>query len=292
MSHNEEQEKMATKREREEDKSGLKWLLDALECPVCLDPMLETQILVCTNDQEHSLCLECHKDLDKKGQSCPVCREPLSKKRNLGLEKIAQNAPVAWINCRFQGCMFKRLSSDSVKEHENNDCLRRMVQCGECKCQTQLNKLAAHLVDQHNRLIWAQCRPNVEHSFWIDFAFNQSEVDQIPKVIQVDNKNLNIFFNWAEVEKKFYLFWVSFGGPKKEAVRYEYTIKIISSKEKKLGQTKILAEGTNSCVPCDVTPDQMKKMIDCFVVGKKVVKRASEGNDDKLQYIIKIQAAD
>jgi hypothetical protein len=61
-----------------------KSLLDALECPVCLEYMTPP-ITMCSSG--HSLCQACRPRLTR----CPTCRRPLLGIRNYALEHLARD---------------------------------------------------------------------------------------------------------------------------------------------------------------------------------------------------------
>jgi len=78
------------------------------------------------------------------------------------------------------------------------------------------------------------------------------------------------------------MFWISFRGTSKEAEEYEYTIKIQSSADKMAGRTKYLFIGTRQCVSCDVSHKDMKKTTEALFVSKDLMRKAAEGNKEKI----------
>merc|ERR1712168_1509581 len=88
--------------------------------------------------------------------------------------------------------------------------------------------------------------------------------------MKVIDDNLIFFDNWSELEDASYVTWISFYGPKCEAEKNKYSVKVISSKDQRLGKRKFLFEATAFCVPCDITFNQMKREWDCIVLSKTV----------------------
>ena len=85
------------------------------------------------------------------------------------------------------------------------------------------------------------------------------------------------------------MFWISFSGGQREAEEYEYSLKIISSADKKAGRTKYLFTGSRQCVSCDVSHRDMEKGKEALIIDKKLLLKASEGQDEKkLEYLLKI----
>jgi len=246
------------------------WLLQALKCPICCEPITDTPIFNCSNKQNHSMCYNCYQTLKTEGLHCPVCREPLTEDRSQRLEEIVERMPK--VTCKFGGCGLKKVSADVVRAHEENDCQFRIVECGKCDSKIQLNHLVEHLAIKHGRLKFptgfsSRCHCTIN-------------LDDMKKAqgMKVVHDNLLFFDNWAELDDASYIFWFSYFGPKSDAAKYKYSIQIISSKDQKLGKWKYLLEATAICVPCDVSFNEMKRERDCIMLSKKVVQCASEGN--------------
>ena len=103
-------------------------------------------------------------------------------------------------------------------------------------------------------------------------------------------KDLTFFMNGNDYNDDLMMFWISFCGTKKEAELYEYTIKIVSSAEKKAGRTQYLFTGSRRCVSCDVSHKDMKKTTEALFVGKDLMRKAAEGHDEKrLQWRLIVQ---
>ena len=109
------------------------WMKKALECPVCLDIIMDPPVFICDNYQGHSMCSNCHKSIQQNDKMCPVCRGPMGNRRNLGLESLVENIPNK-VTCRFQGCVFKRSKGSVVVKHEQS-CEYRLVPCGQCNTE-------------------------------------------------------------------------------------------------------------------------------------------------------------
>ena len=92
------------------------------------------------------------------------------------------------------------------------------------------------------------------------------------------NNDLQFIFNWRSYDAKVVMFWISLCGTPKEAKEYEYTVKIESSADSKAGRTKFLLTGTGECLSCDVSHEEATEVM---LFPKDILKKASEGNDEK-----------
>ena len=254
------------------------WLLESLECPVCLDPIMESPIFLCANEQKHSLCLKCFKRLKNVGGTCPVCRAQLTGGRNQKLEEIVEKVP-KW-TCKYEGCGFKRPVAGLVADHEENDCKFRSVPCGECDSLIKFNKFLDHLAGQHKR-------EKIQYQYQGCLStFIPLESMQKAQGMGVSKGNVTFLDNWAELDDTCYIFWMAYYGPKKEAENYKYTIRILSSREKESGTTKYVWESTAYCVPCDISLNEMKMGREGIILPKKMVQGASAGNVVKLNLAV------
>jgi len=93
--------------EDEEKPEIAEWMKKALECPVCLEIIMDPPVFICENSQGHSMCSTCHKSIQQKDKMCPVCRGPMENRRSVGLETLVENIPNK-ATCKFEGCDFKR----------------------------------------------------------------------------------------------------------------------------------------------------------------------------------------
>merc|ERR1712029_439727 len=91
-------------------------------------------------------------------------------------------------------------------------------------------------------------------------------------LIKVENGDAKLIFfeNWVEVEDTFFIFWISNCGPKKEASRFKYSLKIKSREDKE----NILYEGKSYCVPCDISHEEMKNRKAGILISKEIIKAA------------------
>jgi len=142
-------------------------LLDVLECPGCLEPIIQAPIYACANkQQQHALCFDCYKPLKRLLKTCPLCSERLTDHRCLRLENLVskmQDVAAAGykypkmlypahrvaISIRLLKTLSKSMKSMTAKEHEVNDCQFRLIPCGKCDETIQMNMLAEHLVQHH-----------------------------------------------------------------------------------------------------------------------------------------------
>jgi len=247
-------------------------LKDALECPVCLKTCLDPPIHQCENG--HYFCGDCHEPLQNEGKGCPVCRGQLIKARSLAVEKMLEKLPK--IKCRYEDCQFKRADIDAVHQHET-DCLFRLVECSVCEKGIPLSRISDHLVLTHRK------HPNTMENFGIEkkgFIPQESGLNKAQSPLKC--KDLTFFINRNDYNDDLMMFWVSFCGTKKEAEQYEYTIKIMSSAEKKAGRTQYLFTGSRRCVSCHVSHKDMKKTLEALFVSKELMRKAAEEHDEKM----------
>jgi len=251
--------------------------LRAMECPVCLEPFLKTLVFACDNQQQHSFCQICHQQLRDEGKSCPLCNKTLTGRRNVVLENVIEQMP-KWV-CKNDGCDFTRVGPEPVKEHEENCCTFRLIECGRTRCgqQIRLNNLQHHLSNVHGKIPF-----QINLSQPQNFTIGEKQMRKKQSIYEVpfQNEKLIFFKNWVKLDETFYMFWVSYGGPKNDAQKYEYTIMIKPSKDCNVEMAKSLFKATTYCVPCDVSHEEMKKRKEAIVVGKELVKRATEGDAD------------
>ena len=75
---------MATSEEKQKSSDFEEYIIDLLECPVCLDTIKTVPVYQCTNG--HVICKDCIVKLD----NCPICRNDSLLVRSLKLEEIVQ----------------------------------------------------------------------------------------------------------------------------------------------------------------------------------------------------------
>ena len=92
------------------------------------------------------------------------------------------------------------------------------------------------------------------------------------------NNGQEFLLNWKSYDAKAFMFWISLCGTPKEAKEYEYTVNIVSSADRKAGRLKFLLTGTGECLSCDVSHEEATEVM---LFPKDILKKASEGNDEK-----------
>ena len=266
---------MAEKK-RKADFSLPEWAAKSLECPVCLEKILDPPIFLC--EKGHVMCQTCREPLKTQDKPCPVCQGKLLDVRNLGLENFLEQLPK--IKCKYEGCTFERADGELVKRHEDEKCRERPGKCELCQDLIPLSKLSDHLVTKHGRKTLDYPNLGEERSFISTLPFEQKFKFQEP-LARVNN-DLDFLVNWKSYDSNLVMFWVSLCGTPMEAKEYEYTIKIESSAEKKAGRTKYLLIGTGDCISCDVSHEDVKKdETEVMLFSQGILKKAAEGNDEK-----------
>ena len=81
------------------------------------------------------------------------------------------------------------------------------------------------------------------------------------------------------------MFWISYIGAKDSARKYKYTMRVKASENSQ----KYHSEGTKWCVPCDLSPEEVKRKVCAIFLDKELVEEAMRGNNDKLWLNLTIQ---
>ena len=82
------------------------------------------------------------------------------------------------------------------------------------------------------------------------------------------------FYNWMCYDSYLTMFWISFGGAQKEAEKYEYTLKILSSAD----ATKYHFSGSRKCMSCEVSHEEIKKKGGALFLNKDLLETAGIDN--------------
>ena len=122
------------------------WVVKSLECPVCLETMIDPPIYQC--EKGHGMCSTCRETIKAQNKPCPVCRLKLTDARNVVVENILEQLPK--IKCKYEGCAFQRADSQLVKTHEEDECRERPVKCERCQEPIAMSKLVGHLQTEHD----------------------------------------------------------------------------------------------------------------------------------------------
>ena len=83
---------------------------------------------------------------------------------------------------------------------------------------------------------------------------------------KVDN-DLMFFYNWRHFDTNLTMFWISFCGAQKEAEKYEYTMKILNSADRR--DYHFL--GSRKCMSCEVSHEEMKKKGGALFLNKDLL---------------------
>ena len=255
-------------------KMKMEFEASTLECPVCLDVIMDPPIFICENISGHSMCSKCHEGLIKDKKPCPVCREPLKNRRNITLENIVEGFPNK-IECQYFGCEFQRSNEKLVRDHEM-ECDIRHVPCAHCDAKISLRGITDHLTKTHMKTILSIKWFPAANSFTINM-----NARRIQSVVSLEgNRDSPPFlFNVNSEENSTVIYWLSCVTPQKSAAKkYNYTLQIIA-KETKDGM-KIISQGTNLCVPCDLPEDKVRESDEYFVFSKTALAKAVRDNDE------------
>ena len=251
------------------------WMKRALECPVCLETIMDPPIFVCENSQGHSVCSTCHDTIQKYNKTCPVCPSRLSKRRNVAMERMVEGIPNK-IKCRFDGCDVQRSNEVAVKKHEEH-CEHRYISCEAEGCYDRkigLRKFAEHVIKEH--------RDGRK-------TFNNRQFSRrytIAMTAQVEYKSQDVlFFTDGHGPQTFLLnccscfgyksgsmlVWIAYIGPKESASNYKYTLQLEDA-----ARNIYLTEDTRYCIPCDLSHLDVMIRWCAVVLDNDSIKRATK----------------
>ena len=135
------------------------------------------------------------------------------------------------IKCKNEGCTFEKSNGQLVRRHED-ECMERPVKCEDCKEPVAMSKLVGHLQTKHHRQPLTYT--NLGEEWWYSVVLEWNGSYPLTKV----NNDLQFLFNWKGYDANAKIFWISLYGTPQEAKKYEYTIKIVSSSEKRLAEQR------------------------------------------------------
>ena len=213
------------------------WVTKSLECPVCLEPMMDPPIYQC--EKGHGMCSTCRETIKAQNKPCPVCHGKLTDTRSMVVENILEQLPK--INCKHEGCTFKKSDGQQVKVHEE-ECRERPVICAMASCQKPIamSKLFGHLETKHGWKPITYKTLGQEKKFKFRTLTKGQGFFPLGKVNDlefiVNNRESN-GIGWNIV-----MFWISLNGSAKEANQFEYTLKLWNK-----DRTKILALKSSEC---------------------------------------------
>jgi len=254
------------------------WMRQALECPVCLEIIMDPPIYQCENPQGHTVCSACHETLLKERKPCPVCRQELKSRRNVTLECMLENDP-SRTKCKFDVCDFKRLDAEAVKKHED-ECENRDVACAWCYEKISLRGLAQHVVEKHyngTEFKMDSFGRTLHLSSWAYLLKKEQAVFTVTA-----DDHCKFLFNWCS-SGDVKLFWVAYIGKKVLSSNYKYTLQVESKDRAK----KYIFEGTRNCIPCDLSHTDVKKKKWALVLDNDLLADATK-EDGKLCYTLTI----
>ena len=202
------------------------WMKRALECPVCLEIIMDPPIYVCENPQGHSVCSTCHESLKKEGKTCPVCRKKMMNRRNVTLECMLDNNP-SKVKCKFDGCDFKRSDGEAVKKHEDG-CENRYVSCAFCEDKIGQKGLAEHVRARHHKTVLKCNNFGLSYRMGVQGGFVKS---QAIFTVSSDANCHEFLCNWC-LHDDVSMFWMAYIGPKDLASSYKYHLQVHRGKGK------------------------------------------------------------
>ena len=236
---------------------------------------MDPPIFICENPQAHSVCSTCHESLTKDGKTCPVCRKAMKNRRSVTLESMLENVPKK-VNCKFDGCDFKRSDGEAVKRHEDG-CENRYVPCAFCDDKIGQKSLAAHIRANHHKTVVKCTSPIYSRKN----GLVKTQAVLVSSV--VSDTGQQFLLNWCTLDEVSKLFWISYSGPKDSAASFKYTLQVCSKENKKV----FLFEGTRRCVPCDLSHDEIRAKRWALVLDNDLIEDATRA-DNKVVYWLTI----
>ena len=205
------------------------------------------------------------------------------------MEKVFEKLPK--VECRFDGCRFKKTNGELLKKHENDCCEYRYVPCGYCDAKIGLHSIADHLIDTHSR------SPGVLHGFsdslsWRSRPFAQTLLKKDQSVIRVIvNDNTTSFLVNMSFDELTTMLWVSFVGPKESAKNFKYTFKLEETEEDVNGRAVYSFSGTRFCVPCDLSHEDVKNSRRFLMMDKGLFEDAQKDEKGRVKISVSIHRA-
>jgi len=265
------------------ESSGIpEWMKRALECPVCLETIIDPPIFICENSHGHSVCFTCHESIQKKDKMCPICRNKMNKKRNMAMESMVDSLPIKKVKCKYDGCCFKKTTIEAVKRHEEEECLYRYIPCAHCDDnKIPLKRLADHLTQTHKAHVPLDTKFRVATSIWSTFGANPNRLTTFVLKIKGNGESPTFVCNWCALDEITLLFWTAYIGPKDSAANYTYTLQIEGNRESR--KKKFCYECTRFCIPCDLSHQEVKDKRCAVMVERDLIEKAKMQSQGKLR---------
>jgi len=258
-----------------------KKVTESLECPMCLEPILEPPVFRCGN--EHIFCKSCYDKLKiSPDPQCPVCRQPLAGQRARFIERFVSTLPL--VKCKHWECNRKFVvgQSKEVADHEVA-CKHRTVSCYVCDSKVGIDKMIDHLTsheyctdqytvnlgdyDQHRLSL--KSKPNVTSTTYF---------------VEVHSKEEKFVF-YRCLHKGRYLFWVGHDQGPDASKRFKYTISVLCGKANAEGKTLKLATYIGFCKPLDTPLATIKEEQECLSLSENYIRKSRLHEDSGPYYL-------
>jgi hypothetical protein len=243
-------------------------LLNALECPVCMEYMTPP-IFLCENG--HSICSHCRPQLPL----CPTCRRHfLSNARNVGLESIAVELDYP---CRNSGCD-EVLPLEEITQHQAV-CPHRPFECplvhgSHCAWKGPHSLIKKHVMESHVRYVR-------EGSQSVSIL---NDVSSTPGYSMVIFAFGQVFLQKCRMQDCQFYSAVQYIGPKENASKYRFEFELSTSN----GHHKVLV---GDLVTSDSEDMQsVRRAGRCVMLDHNVIKCFMY--EDKLPYKLRLYEVD
>jgi len=236
---------------------------DFIECPVCLSPILDPPVYMCS--RSHIFCEDCHISLKRDNRDCPVCQGDLAGNKNIPVEKMLDSLPKT--QCRNQGCAFEKVDSKKVEGHKDT-CQHRLIKCLKCERDVPLINMSEHMWNEHS---YYRVRDKLELGETKPYCWCVKVPGTISVPLPVEGSNgKQLFFlcRYAGEDEQ-HLWWISQGQSKKPIKKFKYTLSFLCGKAfDDGGKRKRLVTYSGFCVPVDATIEDIKKDMPCVSLPK------------------------
>lgn len=248
-------------------------MLQALECPVCHDPMI-AEIFLC--ETGHSICKAC--SLKLIPPICPLCNQKITLQRNFAFEQMAKTMMVPCVNNQF-GCKFNALP-EAIPSHFES-CLFRQVLCplgnimNTCAWNGNYNQLMSHMKQNHSE--------NVSFAFDKEVSLDKSILSTAYSDIKVMNKNVTLFLFHVHIDvyEKIAYFALQYYGCKQEANKWKYTMIVYLKSD-----TAKKIEISEMCMSDKTEVKEIFKTGRCVAIPLLVLKNFVNPRDGKIMFKI------
>ena len=116
----------------------------------------------------------------------------------------------------------------------------------------------------------------------------QGRRHQTPYEVTINGEKSLVLLNLV-INQNLLHFWIAFCGPKNQADKFNYTMKIVRWTDMKSKKISFLFMGARPCVPCDIPWMEILAERSCLMVNEKLIQQASDKENGDIYYTFKIE---